>query len=522
MAADVFYLKDLPGPCEIPGVSFVCGELGDAADKAKDIVQKPGDIISFTSDPLGYIAQKMQEAAAGLADSVLPQLEKLTQPDLTADWFLDAYKVSFALAIPIFALFLGWNFVQLARRRVSGDEVAETLGVYAPLFFGGTLLGPAAGAGLLSFTGALTDSLLKWGVQGNVETTLGALKKAIDEGDSTKIAGGAIVAIIFFFCLIIALIFSFITLLVMLVTLYLTGALIPLSLVWLVHPRQRNKGLKIVMVWVGICFSHVLLFLLLGIAFKMVSGLTLNFDKPGLTILANLAVAIIALLTATLSPFGLLAFAPVGPSASSASGASFSLPAGRSVGGGYDSSASDSQAAQMARDGDEPGEFDDTTDDSSGGLADRLSSSGQAESSASMEGDESSHETSGREKSAEVISGESDTELSEREIASGDGAEQLEEASETADEVGSSVSQTGRAVQGAGAAVAATGVGAPVAAVMEAVGTGVEAVGDGIKGAAKVVNKTAQMAQVAGDMAAQHMDHGENNGGSNADSRPRR
>ncbi|MGL5830474.1 MAG: hypothetical protein ACRC0L_13040 [Angustibacter sp.] len=519
-------VEDRQDLCEYKVVKTVCDTADDVVNGAGDAIKRPFEAISFASEPIAYISQKMQEAAAGLASSILPQLDRLTHPDLSTDWFLDAYQVSFALAIPIFALFLGWNFVQLARRRISGDEVAETLGVYTPLFLGGTLLGPAAGAGLLKFSGALTDALLKWGVQGSVDSTLKALNKSIEEGGDAKIAGGSIVAIIFFFCLIVALLLSFMTLLVMLVTLYLTGALLPLSLVWLVHPRQRSKGLKIVMVWVGICFSHVLLFLLLGIAFKMVGGLATGFDNPGLQILANLAVAIIALLTATLSPFGLLAFAPVGPSASSASGASMSLPASRSVGGGYSPSADDSQAAQMARDADDSEAFDDADDDSagsSGGLTDRLSSSDQEESSASMEGDGSSDETSGSEKGAEVVSGEFDTELAEKEVAAGDAAGQLEGASEEAEEVGSSVSTTGRVVQGAGAAAAATGVGAPVAAVIGAVGTGIEAVGDGIKGAAKVVNKTAHMAQAAGDMAAQHMDHGENSaGGSNADSRPRR
>ncbi len=304
--------------------------------------------IDFAKDPLGYIAQKMQAAAAGLASTVLPQLERLTHPDLSAGWFLDAYRVSFALAIFIFVAFLGWNFVQLARRRVSGDDVVETLGFYTPLFFGGVILGPALGSLLLELTGALTDTLIQWGIGGSVTGTTTALQAAIVAGDPAKITGGAIVAIVFFFCLIVALVLCFVVLLVMLVTLYLTGAIIPLSLVWLVHPRQRGKGLKVVMVWVGVCFSHVLLFLLLGVAFRMVAGLSTNFDQPGLKVLANLAVAVIALLAATLSPLGLLAFAPVGPTSAAGGGPSLSIPRPR-TGGGYPDSAEDSQTAQLAR-----------------------------------------------------------------------------------------------------------------------------------------------------------------------------
>ncbi len=324
---DLPYIKDTPA-CKVAGTVAAA--------------------IDFAKDPLGYIAQKMQQAAAGLASTVLPQLERLTHPDLSAGWFLDAYRVSFALAIFIFVAFLGWNFVQLARRRVSGDDVVETLGFYTPLFFGAVILGPALGSLLLELTGALTDTLIGWGIGGSVAGTTTALQASIAAGDPAKITGGAIVAIVFFFALIVALVMCFVVLLVMLVTLYLTGAIIPLSLVWLVHPRQRAKGLKVVMVWVGVCFSHVLLFLLLGVAFRMVAGLSTNFDQPGLKILANLAVAVIALLAATLSPLGLLAFAPVGPSSAAGGGPGLSIPRPR-TGGGYPDSAEDSQTAQLAR-----------------------------------------------------------------------------------------------------------------------------------------------------------------------------
>jgi len=314
----------VPDPCHLPIVKVACTAANTISAA-----------IDFAKDPLGYIAQKMQAAAAGLASTVLPQLERLTHPDMSAGWFLDAYRVSFALAIFIFVAFLGWNFVQLARRRVSGDDVVETLGFYTPLFFGAVILGPALGSLLLELTGALTDTLIRWGIGGSVAGTTTALQASIAAGDPAKITGGAIVAIVFFFALIVALVLCFVVLLVMLVTLYLTGAIIPLSLVWLVHPRQRAKGLKVVMVWVGICFSHVLLFLLLGVAFRMVGGLSTNFDQPGLKILANLAVAVIALLAATLSPLGLLAFAPVGPTSAAGSGPAVSVPGQRRSGGGF-------------------------------------------------------------------------------------------------------------------------------------------------------------------------------------------
>lgn len=461
---------------------------------AGDLVSGAATAISFASDPLGYIAQQMQAGAAGLADTVLPALEKLTHPDLTTAWFLSAYQVSFALAMFVFVGFLGWNFVLLARHAISMDDVVETLTIYTPLFLGGVIFGPAAGALLLALTGAVTDSLISWGVTSSVTGTTTALQAAIAAGDPAKIAGGSFVAILFFFALIIALLLSFIVLLVMLVTLYLTGAIIPLSLVWLVHPRQRDKGMKVVMVWIGICSSHILLFLLLGVAFRMVGGLATNFDKPGLTILANLAVAIIALLMATLSPLTLTQFAPVGPSSASGGGPSLSVPSRSKSGGSYPESAGDSQTAQMARDdsgtgadaggdaasgggGDAPG----------GGLMGRLAAAKAAQSSGS-----SSMEPSGGDSTE---SGNGPQDLTTAGTDAGDGLAAAQSGADKADKVGDTLNT-------AGAAADATGAGAPVGLALQVAGTAV-------KGVASTVGATARMAQAAGDMATDHMEHGE-------------
>ncbi len=130
---------------------------------AKAGVDAVGEVVDFATDPLGYIAQQMQQAAASLAGTVLPALERLTHPDLTAEWFLSAYRVSFALSVFVWVAFLGWNFVLLARRRVSGDEVAETMGLYTPMFLGGVVFGPLVGTLLLSLVGAITNAVIGWG-----------------------------------------------------------------------------------------------------------------------------------------------------------------------------------------------------------------------------------------------------------------------------------------------------------------------------------------------------------------------
>lgn len=549
--------------CDLPGAQLT------PACQLVDGAQAVGAVIDAASDPFGYMATSLQAAAAGLAGVVLPALESLTHPDLSAEWFVSAYSVSFALSIFVFVAFLGWNFLALARRRVSGDDVIETMTFYTPMFLGGVILGPIVGNAILGLTGALTDSLIGWGVAGSVGETTSALNEAIAAGEPAQIVGGSAVAIIVFACLIVALLLVFLVLLVLLVTLYLTGVLIPLSLVWLVHPRQRSKGLKLLMVWIGVCFSHVLLFLLLGVAFRMVGGLATEWDEPGLAILANLAVAVIALLLATLSPVALLKFAPVGPGGASTSGPSLGVPGrGASAGPSYPESSSDSQLGQMSRDSDGGADASADTDSaptsSSGGLTGRLDSqqgsstssmesggSGSSETAGAGAGDSAGATAGGAGEAASLSAGttaaagasaavpaagiaaaaDSDSVPSAAGAGGGNSAEgsapgpdpigsaataggdSAESADTGAPAEGSGNATSGLAAAGgqaeeAGDKVTSAGQAAMASGAGAPVGLALMAAGQGIKAAGAATVKTAEMAQQAGDMAGEHMDDG--------------
>ncbi|MFS0701776.1 hypothetical protein AB6N24_17515 [Cellulomonas sp. 179-A 4D5 NHS] len=480
----------VPEFCDLPVIGYTTVCVG------ADVAENVAEVVDFAVDPLGYLAEQLQAASAGLTTTVLPAMEQLTHPDLSVDWFVGAYKVSFALSIFVFVALLGWNFVQLTRRRVSGDEVVETLAFYAPMFFAGVLLGPLLGNLLLRLTGALSDSLIRWGVGSTIGSTTTQLTTAITTGDPAQMAGGAIVAIAVYGVLLVALGLAFLTLLVMLVTLYLSGAVLPLSLVWIVNPRRRERGLKVTGVWVGVCFSHVLLFLMLGIAFHLVTGqVSEAITDPGLRMVAQLATAAIALLMATLSPFALLAFAPVGPT-SGGTGASMRLPSSSSAGrGGRTVSQTDSQTAQLARSDATTG--DETADDPGpeptpgpGGLSTRLlesrKDSAGPSSTTSMEPDGT--DPSGGQSST---SGEPAEAPAAAPAASGTGA--VATAGDTTSDVGDKAAAAGTAAE-------VTGVGAPVGAALQ--GLAVVA-----KTAGSAASTTARLAESAGSMAAEHMDH---------------
>ena len=96
----------------------------------------------------------------------------------------------------------------------------------------------------------------------------------ITTGDPNAMLGGAFVAIGFYFFMIVGLLMALLTLLIMTVTLYLSGAVFPLGWVWVTKARDRSKGRKIVMVWAGVLFAQPLLFLMLGFALNLSTGET--------------------------------------------------------------------------------------------------------------------------------------------------------------------------------------------------------------------------------------------------------
>ncbi|PPK98183.1 hypothetical protein CLV92_102336 [Kineococcus xinjiangensis] len=483
------------GPCDIPGVEFTPLCVGVEAGRA---VQQA---VSFGSDPLGYIAQNLQLASASLAGTVLPEMRQVTHPDLSVEWFLSAYRVSFALAVFTWVVLLGWNFVLRSRRRVSTGELVDTVAFYTPLFLGAVLLGPVLGTLLLRLTGALTDGIVAWGVVGSVEQTTRHLQEAIAAGGPAEMAGGAIISIVLFACLIVALLLALLTLLVMMVTLYLTGAILPLSLVWLTHPHQRDKGVRLVMVWIGICFSQVLLFLLLGVAFRMIGGLASTFSTAEMRTVANLAVAVIALLMATLAPVGLFRFAPVGPTASPVTGPALPLP--RSGTRRYSESAHDSQTAQLSRANETPAAEDSDLDSAdasssagSGGILAMVGRRGSRPSATTaMESD-----GTGAQRDADTGSAGSSAATTAAGGARGD--EARVDGTRAVEAGGEPARRSGRTLTSAGAALAATGAGAVA-------GVATAAAGQVAHGVGSASARTAELARSGGDAAAEQMDHGD-------------
>jgi type IV secretion system protein TrbL len=298
----------------ICGVKDVAHGVTGAVNGTADAVRTATGVADFWSDPAGNTYKVLVASAKSLTNDVLPALTHATLPDVSADWFLKAYALSFGLAIFVLVVILVTQFVETARGRMSGQELAETLTQYGPAFLIGGIFGPAVAWFVVQFFGALSDAL----IQTMLATTQGTITEKFasmfGDDDAGGIVGGAVVGTILMSFMIIALLLALLVLIVQLIGLYFSGVLFPLGWVWIVDARKRKFGSKIAFLWLGILASHPLLFFMLGITFSFVGANVDAFSSsPSLRKTVTLVVSMLSLLISGLSPLLLFRFAPVLP-----------------------------------------------------------------------------------------------------------------------------------------------------------------------------------------------------------------
>ena len=299
--------------CNNPLVDKIPNPVCPVNDAVNGAVESVGSAVDFASDPFGYLGDKLAEACRGLVDTVIPSLIGAAQPDLSADFFINAYKISWGLSFFLLVFVLFANFWSLGRGKASTADVAETLTIYLPAWLLGVLAGPALGQLLIGVVWSLVNDLWKWpgfGAGTNLEGTGEKLGKFVSAGPGNTIPGGDIVFIVVLTFMLLALLLVVVVLLVMSVTLYFSGALLPLSLLWIMKPGSRSKGLKVLYLWLGILFAIPLMFFGLGLAFSMVNaGFQLTGEKTkdtaGVQNLINLLLAVVVIALVALAPWKL-------------------------------------------------------------------------------------------------------------------------------------------------------------------------------------------------------------------------
>ena len=296
----------MTGGCD----DFICDVVGGVGN----IVDGVGGAIGFAQDPFGAIFRTLRDAASGLARDVLPAITDATLPDLSLSWFIQAYAISFAAALLVGIVLVIVQLVKVARGSLSGRDLVDTLGIYFPMFLIGAMFGPLFGIILVNFFHAISNDVIAWGVEGSTEELTSRFTAMIETTDPAALTGGVVIACLLMLAMVLGLLLVLGMLIVQLVTLYFTGILVPLGLVWIIDRDRRQFGMKLLQLWVGILAAHPLLFFLLGVTFNLVAGSVTGFgENPPLQSLVTLCVSILSLFVAALSPMLLLRFAPIVP-----------------------------------------------------------------------------------------------------------------------------------------------------------------------------------------------------------------
>ncbi|MCS5716421.1 hypothetical protein NVV95_17885 [Herbiconiux sp. CPCC 205716] len=215
-----------------------------AAGGIGDVINGGGEVLGFFQDPWGKTFEAMRDASKSLANDLLPALTSATLPDLSVDWFLSAYAVSFATAILVMVVILLMQLVRTARGQQSGRALAESLGLYTPLFLGGAMFGPLIGLLLVNFFHSLSSVFMSWGITGSIDDTISGFQTMLDEADPVGMAGGVPVAAILMILMLIGLLLVLCILIVQLVALYFMGVIVPLGIVWIIDENHRRFGLR--------------------------------------------------------------------------------------------------------------------------------------------------------------------------------------------------------------------------------------------------------------------------------------
>jgi len=332
--------------------------------------------VDFGSDPLGFLFDKTQEAAHGLSSSVLPTLFDATQPDLSAEWFLDAYRVSFALGVFLWAFLLLVTVVRSAQGVYSSNQVAGVLTRGSVLFLGGAMFGPAAGWFVLEFVGSLSDVIARWAIESSTDEVVSSISEMVADGDASGVTGGVLVALSLMVLMLVGLVLVIAMLIVTMVTIYIGGAVVPIALAWYASPDQRRIATRLLTVLGGVIAAKPVLFLVLGLAYRLAASQARWLsDTPDVATLANHLAAACALCLAGLTPFLLFKFAPVLPTTAGQAGPALSMAAsdGPQGGGGGGSEtarrAQDrAQRSDAGTDSGDDGGPDDGSDNDDGGV----------------------------------------------------------------------------------------------------------------------------------------------------------
>lgn len=288
-------------PCNLPGVSTVCGAAGDAAGA---VAGAAGDTI------MRGLTSWVTNAAVWVTGQVGELVEATTSPDVRAGWFEGQYRSMLAvaglLAVPMLLLAI----IQAVWRQDVWILLRSAFG-YLPMAF--ILAGVAiVGTQLLI---AITDDLSASVVQGvgddrsNLLASIGdAYKTAVD--DESK---GAIPLFGTFLGALILAVGAFILWLEMIIrsaAIYIALFFLPLTFIAMIWPATGRWARRLVEFLVAVILAKLVIFAIIALATAALTNTTLTESGDGATFEKMIAGAALLVLAAW-SPFALMRLIPM-------------------------------------------------------------------------------------------------------------------------------------------------------------------------------------------------------------------
>ncbi|MEV6956546.1 hypothetical protein [Streptomyces sp. NPDC051183] len=241
----------LPEPCDIPGVSQACGIIGGV-----------GAVTDFVSDPLGFIAKKMGEAAAWFLGKIIGLMDSTTKVDFTNPGFLKQYALIFGVST-LLTLIL-W-LVAVGKRVVAGVSMGTAMAEAVGLLLLQVVVSAFTPA-VLVFLTRLVDEITKVFAGSAIEEGKAFIEKLTKVIAQTQGTNTPMVLIIVFLLIIVAALLVWIELLVRAGALYIGAALGPLVNAGLVDRDLWGRTKKWMGMLLALLLSKPVLFALFGLA----------------------------------------------------------------------------------------------------------------------------------------------------------------------------------------------------------------------------------------------------------------
>ncbi|MER6913926.1 hypothetical protein ABT354_19825 [Streptomyces sp. NPDC000594] len=241
----------VPSPCDLPVVTVAC-DLWDGAGTAAD----------FLTDPLGFIATKMGEAAAWFLEQIIKLMESTTTVDFTNPGFLKSYGLMAAVSA-IFTVIL-W-LIAVGKRAVAGVSPMTAMSEAVGLLLVQVLVSAFTPAALL-YANRAVDEITKVFAGSAIKDGQQFVEKMTKVIGTTQPLNLPVVMIAVFLLLIVAALLVWIELLVRAGALYVGALVGPLVAAGLVDRDLWPRCKK----WVGMLLALLLakpvLFALFGMA----------------------------------------------------------------------------------------------------------------------------------------------------------------------------------------------------------------------------------------------------------------